>query len=366
MKLSKHQKQIVDAILTGKVFDIPSYLKEFQKCHLCKYDLSRPFAQFEEEEGGKQYKVIVDEDKFYIKSKYPTNFGFGTTCVDVSMPRNPEDIPEDSWEYKKPELIRNIKPIELKYNGEMFQFDFVEAGVNVADDFDDIIDFMSLWSYLRQESLVLEVPRDVTEDDFGILFELMPREPKPENPFVIHRDKNPDSSIKPITRVTGDLDDFYPSPPTFLLTSYMNEEWTINGEHQKNCEEYIGKKMLPTGKLKTFKQQLYTTSDEWRYRVPLFISIVALILSLLSVVQSFFPSKESEYLSQISRQMTTIEQLVQNETISSDIGEIKSKLSDFSEDVEELRSKYDAETVDALVEQLNSLNSWLRSFSITD
>ena len=95
MKLSKHQKQIVDAILVGKVFDIPSYLKEFQKWHLCKYDLSRPLAKFEEEEGGKQYKVIVDEDKFFTKTKASINFNFGTQYFDMPIPRKPEDIPED-------------------------------------------------------------------------------------------------------------------------------------------------------------------------------------------------------------------------------------------------------------------------------
>lgn len=363
MKLSKHQKQIVDAIIEGKVFDIPSYLREFNKWHLCKYDLSRPLAKFEKEEGDKQYKVIVDKDKFYIQTKSPMNTGFGTYYVDMSIPRKPEDIPDDSWEYKKAELIRNIKPVEIEYNGESFAFDFVEAGVYVADDFGDIIEFMGLWAYLSKESLILEVPRDVTADDFGILFELKPKKPKPEIPFVIHRDKNPNSSAKPITRITGDLDEFYPSPPVFLLSSYMDEEWTINGEHQKNCEEYIGRKILPTGKLKTFKQQLYTTADEWQYRIPLFISIVALTLSFLPVVQSFFPSKEADYLAQISQQITAIEQSVQDETFSDDIWEIRDKLSGISEVVDDMRSNYNAEAVDTLVEQLDRLNDWLEAHS---
>lgn len=361
MKLTKHQKQIVDAIIAGTVFDIPSYLRKFNKWHLCKYDLSRPLAKFEEEEGDKQYKVIVDEDKFYIKTKSPMNFGFTTQYVDIPIPRKPEDIPDDSWEYKKAELIRNIKPVEVEYNGESFTFDFVESGVNVANDFSDIIEFMGLWAYLRKESLIMEVPRDVTADDFGVLFELKPKKPKPEIPFVIYRDNNTESPLRPIERVTGDLNDFYHAPPTFLLTSYMDEEWVINGEHQKNCEEYIGRKILPTGKLKTFKQRLYTTADEWQYRIPLFISIVALLLSLLPVVQSFFSSKEAEHLAQISQQLAAIEQFVQDETFSDDIEEIRDKLSDISEVVDEMRSNYDTESVDALVEQINRLNNWLEA-----
>ena len=362
MKLSKHQKRIVDAIIAGTVFDIPSYLKEFNKWHLCKYDLTRPLAKYEEEEGDKQYKVIVDKEKFYIQTKSPMNTGFGTYYVDMPIPRKPEDIPDDSWAYKKAELIRNIKPVEVEYRGETFMFDFVKAGVNVANDFEDVVEFMGLWAYLRKESLILEVPRDVTADDLGILFELKPKKPKPETPFVIHRDKNPDSSAKPITRVSGDHDEFYPAPPVFLLTSYVDEEWMINGEHQKNCEEYIGRKILPTGKLKTFKQRLYTTADEWQYRIPLFISIVALLLSFTPVVQSFFPSKEAEYLSQISRQVSAIEQYIQDETISTNIEEIQSELSDLSVAVEEMRSSYDDNTVDALVDQLNRLNDWLETY----
>lgn len=87
MKLTKHQKQIVDAIIKGTVYDIPSYLKEFQKWHLRKYDLSRPIAKFTEKEGGKRYKVIIDEDKAYIKGTAPLNTGIGTIQCGHKVPK---------------------------------------------------------------------------------------------------------------------------------------------------------------------------------------------------------------------------------------------------------------------------------------
>lgn len=180
MKLTKHQKQIVDAIIKGTVYDIPSYLKEFQKWRLQKYDLTRPLAKFTEEEGENRYKVIIDEDKAYIKGTTPMNIGIGTINVDTKFPRKPEDIPDDAWEYREAEPIHDVKPVEIEYKGETFSFDFMETGVNIADNFDDIVEFMSLWAYLRQESLILEVPRDIVADDLGILFELKHREPKTE------------------------------------------------------------------------------------------------------------------------------------------------------------------------------------------
>lgn len=39
MKLTKHQEQIVDKIVEGKICDITTYLKEFDKCHVQKYDI---------------------------------------------------------------------------------------------------------------------------------------------------------------------------------------------------------------------------------------------------------------------------------------------------------------------------------------
>ena len=360
MKLTKHQKQIVDAIIKGTVYDIPSYLKEFQKWHLRKYDLTRPLAKFTEEEGGNQYKVIIDEDKAYIKGTTPMNMGIGTINVDTKFLRKPEDIPDDAWEYREAELIRNVKPIEIEYKGETFSFDFMEAGVNVADNFDDIIEFMSLWAYLRQESLILEVPRDVTADDLGILFELKHREPKPETPFVIHRNKAPDSPVKPITRVITAVTEFYDYPPTFLISSYMDEVWELNSEHQRNCEEYIGRKILPTGKLRVFAQQLYSTAGEWQFRIPLVISIIALIVSFLPIIQSLLPSNEPDYLAQISQQLNNIETLVETEQVTNDeMQRIKSTLEAISESLDEMSDNQQSEAINNLTAQIEQLNEWL-------
>ena len=364
MKLTKHQKQIVNAIIKGTVYDIPSYLNEFQKWHLRKYDLTQPLAKFTEEEGGKRYKVIIDEDKAYIKGTPPVNMGIiGTINVDTKFLRKPEDIPNDAWEYREAELVRNVKPVEIEYKDETFSFDFMETGVYVADNFDDIVEFMNLWAYLRQESLVLEVPRDIVADDFGILFELKHREPKPETPFIINRDRDLDSSIKPITRITTDLDKFYPHAPKFLLSSYMYEVWELNSEHQKNCEEYIGRKILPTEKLRVFARQLYTTAGEWQFRIPLIISIVALIVSFLPIIQLLIPSNEPDYLAQISQQVEAIETVVENDQAALDKLEvIKSTLEDVSASLNEMGVNQQSEEINSLTAQIKQLNEWLDEY----
>lgn len=360
MKLTKHQKQVVNAIIEGKVYDIPSYLKEFQKCHLRKYDLSRPLAKFEEEEGGNQYKVIIDEDKAYIKGTNPMNTGFGTINFETNFLRKTEDIPTDAWEYRKANLIRNVKPTEMDYKGEMFTFDFMEAGVSVADDFNDIIEFMSLWAYLRQEALVLEVPRDITADDLGILFELKHRKPKPETPFVIHKDKDQNSSANPITRVLTDMTEFYDAPPNFLISSYMDEVWEMNGEYLKNCEEYIGRKILPTEKLRVFARQLYTTTGEWQFRIPLIVSIIALVVSFLPIVQSFLPSNEPDYLAQINQQLQAIEELLEtDQAVLSKVDAVRSALGGIETSLDKISNNQQTKELKILTRAIAYLNEWL-------
>ena len=340
MKLSKHQKKIVDAIINGTVYDIPSYLKTFQKWHLCKYNLTRPTEKFKQEEGGKQYKVIVDREKAYIKSTIPMNMGImGTHNIEHEFMKKTEDIPDDAWEYREAELIRDIKPIEIEYCGEKFSFDFMETGVNVADNFDDVVEFMSLWAYLRQESLVLEVPKDVTSDDIGILFELKKKAPKKDKPFIIHKNNISKASINPIERIIIDVSEFYPNPPMFQLSSYIDEEWILNNEYKKTCEEYIGRKILPTEKLRVFAKQLYTTSNEWQYRIPLIISVIALIVSFLPIIQSLIPSNEPDYLGQINQQVEKIETLIGTEASDdSDLDVIQKKLTEILQAITEFNS----------------------------
>lgn len=359
MKLTKHQKQIVDAIIKGTVYDIPSYLKVFKKLHPQKYDLTRPLEKFSEE-GKKRYKVIIDENKVYSKGTTTLNMGIGAINIDTKIPRKSEDIPDDAWEYRESNLIHNVKPVEIEYKGETFSFDFMETGVNVADNFDDIVEFMSLWEFLQQESLVLEVPRDIIADDLGILFELNHRVPKPETPFVFHRDIAPDSSVMPITRISVDIGEFYPNTPTFLITSYMDEVWELNREHLKNCEEYIGRKILPTEKLRVFARQLYTTADEWHFRIPLIISMIALVVSLLPIFQLLFPVNKPDYLAQISKQIESIDTLVDNYHATLDeLDSIKGLLEDVSTSLNEICANQRSEGINNLTEQIEQLNKWL-------
>lgn len=357
MKLSKHEKKIVDAIIQGDVYDIPSYLRKFGKCQNRKYDIYALEERFKATDGAKQYKVVIDEDKFYtiVPSCAKLPFG-GSFSTELKLPRKPEDVPDDSWEFRNAELINDLKPIEITYLEHTFSLDFTNNGEYVADHFEDIVEFMTLWAYLRQESLIVEVPREVKAEDLSILFELVPKQQQDKATYTVLGDKKPDSSLRPVIN-TIDVGDYWPTTPHFLISKYNDMVWKVNEEHLKNCEEYIGRKILPTGRLKVFAKQGYTTAEVWQYRIPLIISLVALIAPTLF---SGFTKGETDYLSEISQQLVIIEEKTDANSVHQDILskiiEIKDELSDISE---QLASDDSVEVIANLASQIEELNRLL-------
>jgi hypothetical protein len=165
MKLSKYQKKIIDQIITGKVFDIPSYLKSFCKGKDQKYDIEELQNRFREEEREKIYKVMKDGHSAYTPSSG------ASSMLDFRVPRKPDSITDDEWEEKPAELDENIPFQEELFAGQTYSFDFKDKGVFVADSFESVVDFIMLWTYLENEALVLSVDKPILAEDIGVFFE---------------------------------------------------------------------------------------------------------------------------------------------------------------------------------------------------
>lgn len=93
----------------------------------------------------------------------------------------------------------------------------------------------------------------------------------------------------------------------------------LNSKHQKNCEEYIGRK-----------------------------------------IQSLLPSNDPDYLAQISQQIEAIETLVEAEQVPNDNLEvIKSTLEDILASLEEISVNQQSTEITSLTAQIKQLNEWL-------
>ena len=92
MKLSKHQKEIVKKIISEDVYDIPSYLRVFNKGKIASYDIVALRRKFNEDEQNKQYKVMKEGFSLYTKTTTVGTSVLGTPAnFTVPLPRPADD-----------------------------------------------------------------------------------------------------------------------------------------------------------------------------------------------------------------------------------------------------------------------------------
>ena len=60
MKLNSHERKIVSRINKGEIYDIPSYLRSFNKGRIRSYDMTAIKSKFAAAECGKKYKVMKE------------------------------------------------------------------------------------------------------------------------------------------------------------------------------------------------------------------------------------------------------------------------------------------------------------------
>lgn len=306
MKLTKHQQAIISKIIAGEVYDIPSYLRAFNKGRLRKYDLGLLRERFISDENGSQYKVMKEgHSLFKIKrtdhSPYGLNFSFPEL-------RTSQDVSDDEWEYKEAQFIDTITPATYEYQEQKFTFDFGGTGVFIADAFDDIIDFISLWSYMQREALVLELDKPLSADEISISYELVPKQTKSKSPLTITYTSEKTGSLA--IDVSSADQEFFDEPPQKHALWYATEVWKINEDHLVMCHDFIGKKIYPTSALRAYAAHKYKTADEVDQKRNLWIAAAALIISIISPIVSMFLPQPTYYeeLAQIQQSMTVMQE----------------------------------------------------------
>lgn len=366
MRLNKHQREIIKAIANGFVSDIYSYLSYFKKLEVLKYDIEKINELFTSEIGKQKYKVITKPEECYNSVPNTINTPFGSTSFgSLRMLKPLKDIPDDAWEWQSPRLINDLEPITRNYNDKEYSYDFVE-GVEATISFVDIIDFITLWIYLKQESLIIEVPKEIEPHDIGIFWTKSGNINSNNEGYVI-KETLVDNNIKPLEKITlGDVEfatNMYDSPPLKKMSSYATSLWEINEEYLANCKEFIGKKIVPGSRLKLFIKQGYSTTEEWHYRIPLAISVLAL---LATIFFQLLPSKTDEYLFDIRSSIQSIERKLDDNSLQviEEIDMIEDSIKSLSDQLEE-RENRDKELVvfsdKKIQEIINLINKYLKT-----
>lgn len=303
---SKEEKQIIEKIKDGKIFDIVSFLKELNLGTLKKYDKDEIEEKFKISENGKEYTVLREDynisygEHFYNEGK-------------VSFIPN-YDIPKDEdYIKKKARLSFDNTSTSVNYGDKTYKFDYLD-GIFIPNSFDNIKKFLVIWSYLKSEGLILEVEKLITNEEIGIFFE--------------QKSKSNDKNKVNLEGLSNVIDKFEKNIQEFKFQNLpfmynTRKEVVINAnefvdfnfeyikEHELICSRFIGKKILPTTELELFIKHNYMTKEERNQVYAHFASYASLFVAFLSLViamGSFTKKEDATDITNIQDRIKVIEE----------------------------------------------------------
>ncbi len=353
MKLTKHQKDIVGKIINGQIYDIASYLESTNNFRVEKYDIDAIKKRFMDVEGDKKYKVA--KDSIFIKGTY-------------GLPMfKPEDkITEDDYIIKEPVLVDNAPAIHYEFEGVKYDLDFVK-GVKVVNDYELLIDFLTLWHYLKEESLILELDKKLETQDVGFFFE--PKEideSTPKAKIVIKKDGETYSPVESV------LNDMFLSEPKRFLNDYSDTTWIINEERLLMCKEFLTKKFVPTTALRTYAKKKFKTKETISNDINRLIAIFALAVSVISVILGniiplFQTQTTEDYLETINQELISIQSTLNDneEQIEEELSSIRSAIEELQQQVADIDDKTNISQLEDIKQQLSEIKQAIADISVT-
>lgn len=137
MKFSKHQKEIITKIAEGIVFDIVSYLKEFNLTTYKKLDKNAVEEIVKTKEAGKTYKKLKDGVNTISMRNSFDNFQIHNS-IDYIPPR------EEDYEQVEAVVDFSKAKISTETSYGTYEFHYLD-GINVTNSFSDIKEFLTIW-----------------------------------------------------------------------------------------------------------------------------------------------------------------------------------------------------------------------------
>lgn len=316
MKLSKHQKETIRKIFSGEIYDITSYLKYFGLGTEIKFDKDSIEDSFEKDNLPKKYYCHNS-----VQRK-PSNM---LTAADYYQKLQNSELNPNHYKESTLRLSYNTGIKRETWEGQTFTLNFYE-GVYVANSFTDILEFLTIWQFLKSEMLVLEVPQDFSPNVLGL--------------FYTKTDLYKDTSTPIENRIKNiDYKDF-----TYDDQYYLNSNYTLSHEHCLMCKEYLDKRICPSSKLGLFIKRRFKTYEERTQNKALFVAWLAIFVSIALTFLPYLHKEDNPNL----------------DSITQDIHDIK-YFFDSSDPDEDITQK-----LDSIIEKLNEIDSKLSSKDLQD
>lgn len=316
MKLSKHQKETIHKIFLGEIYDITSYLRYFNLGTEVKFDKNLIEDSFARDNLPKKYYHYSSLDR-----------RLSTILTEADYLQKLKNGKLDPTHYKEStlRLSYNTGIKQELWEGQTYTLNFYE-GVYVANVFTDILEFLTIWQFLKSEMLVLEVPQDFSPKVLGLFY----------TKTALYKDNSTsiENRIKNIDYKNFTYDDQY----------YLNINYTLSHEHCLMCKEYLDKRICPSTKLELFIKRRFKTYEERTQNKALFVAWLAIVVSIALTFLPYLHKEENPNL----------------DSITQDIHDIKHSV-DSSDSDEDITQK-----LDSIIEKLNEIDNKLSSKNLQD
>ena len=280
MKFTKHQKETILRIYNGDIYDITSYLKYFNLGELVKFDKEEIINNFNSDDIPKRY---------YCRNSLIRKYSNIITENDYFTKSQNGEINSDNYSAYSLNLSYNTGIKRELWNGVEYSLDFY-SGVYIANCFDDILEFLTLWQFLISEMLILEIPYTFSAETLGLFYI--------KTPNRTSKNLTLDERIKQINFEDFTYDDKY----------YLNtENYTLSQEHCLMCKEYMNKRIYPSKKLGLFIKKRYTTYGESAQNKTLFVAYLTILVSIALTIIPHFQQKNNLSLKDTKLSLETIE-----------------------------------------------------------
>ena len=304
MKLSKHQKETIRKIFLGEIYDITSYLKYFNLGTEVKFDKDSIEESFGKDNLPKKY--------YYHNSvkRKPSNM---LTEADYLQKLQNGELEPSHYIECTLRLSYNTRIEQETWEGQKFTLNFYE-GVYTANSFTDILEFLTMWQFLKSEMLILEVPQDFSPKVLGLFY----------TKTALYSDNSMpiESRIKNIDYKSFTYDDQY----------YLNSNYTLSHEHCLMCKEYLDKRICPSDRLGLFIKRHFKTDEEETQNKALFVAWLAIFVSIALTFLPYFHKEKNPNLDAITQDIQDIKNFIDssklNENITQKIDSIIKKLDE--------------------------------------
>lgn len=276
MKLSDKQKDIIKNISERKITDIISFVKHYNLGKEVCYDKAEVESKFNE---------IYEEKVYKCETRHFENFNQEERVV---MKINGE-IGLCKPKVKYEGLYYNCSHCGEQNSYHLFKPVYITKNIN------EIISFIALCKYLKEQALIIDLPKSCTKDDMALFLEQTTTKEREYIPLNEEHD---------IPYAYTDLDISY--------SNFFNKNYELNKDNFEICYPYLTQKIYPAPELINFIQKDFCTKEEINNRINFKIALAGVIIAIgTSIVSLCMSVLDKGYHSELDNINKSIQEIKQ-------------------------------------------------------